>query len=99
MSALKEGIATITATTANGLTASCKITIIEKPSGIDGIDGEKKEAVRIENSDIVIDGEGKAEIFNISGVRVAVSNGGRVSGLPHGIYIVRIGGRNFKVLK
>lgn len=96
ITAIKPGTAIITATTSNKLTATCKVTVIAKPSGIEDIDGDSK-TVRVENGEIVIDGEGKAEIFNISGVRVAVSNGGRVSGLPKGIYLVRSNGKTVKL--
>ncbi len=97
VTAIKPGTATITATTANGLTATCTITVVAKPSGIDNVDGDSKNPVHIENGEIVIDGDGTAEVFNISGVRVAVSNEGRISGLPRGIYIVRLAGKTVKV--
>ena len=71
--------------------------MVEKPSGIEGVDGEKKSSVRVEGGEIVIEGEGKAEIFNISGARVAISSSGRVSGLPRGIYLVRFGGKTVKI--
>ncbi len=66
-------------------------------TGIYGVDSDGKGIVRVEGGEIVIESDGKAEIFNISGVRVSVSSGGRVSGLPRGIYIVRIGGKTVKI--
>ncbi|MDE6265015.1 MAG: leucine-rich repeat protein, partial [Paramuribaculum sp.] len=93
--AIKPGTATITATTSNNLTATCEVTVVAKPSGIEGVDGDDAPGVRVEGGEIVVDG--KAEVFSITGSRVAVSDGGRISGLPHGIYIVRSNGKTVKL--
>ncbi|MDE6264350.1 MAG: leucine-rich repeat protein [Paramuribaculum sp.] len=93
--AIKPGTATITATTSNNLTATCEVTVVAKPSGIEGVDGDDAPGVRVEGGEIVVDG--KAEVFSITGSRVAVSDGGRISGLPHGIYIVRANGKTVKL--
>ncbi|MDE5745653.1 MAG: Ig-like domain-containing protein [Paramuribaculum sp.] len=95
VTALKAGTATITASTANNLTATCIVTVVAKPSGIEGMDGDDAPAVRVEGGDIVVDG--KAEVFSITGRRVAVSDGGRITGLPQGIYIVRSNGKSLKI--
>ena len=97
VSALKTGTATITAATANGLTATCTVTVTAKPSGIEGVDGDGVPAVSIEGGEIVISGDGVAEIYSLTGSRVAVANGGRISGLPRGIYLVRIAGKTYKI--
>ena len=97
VSALKSGTATITAATANGLTATCTVTVTAKPSGIEGVDGDGVPAVSIEGGEIVISGDGVAEIYSLTGSRVAVANGGRISGLPRGIYLVRIAGKTYKI--
>ena len=98
VAALKAGTATITAATANGLTATCTVTVTAKPSGIDGVDGDGVPTVRVESGEIVISGDAVAEVFSLTGSRVAVANGGRVSGLPRGIYLVRTGGKTFKIV-
>ena len=95
--ALKAGTATITAATANGLTATCTVTVTAKPSGIEGVDGDGVPAVSIEGGEIVISGDGVAEIYSLTGSRVAVANGGRISGLPRGIYLVRLAGKTYKI--
>ena len=97
VAALKAGTATITAATANGLTATCTVTVTAKPSGIEGVDGDGVPAVSIEGGEIVISGDGVAEIYSLTGSRVAVANGGRISGLPRGIYLVRIAGKTYKI--
>ena len=98
VAALKAGTATITASTANGLTATCTVTVTAKPSGIENVDGDGVPAVRVESGEIVISGDAVAEVFSLTGSRVAVANGGRVSGLPRGIYLVRTGGKTFKIV-
>ena len=84
VTALKTGTTTITATTSNGLTASCTVTVKAKPAGIDGIDSEGDDTVRVEGGNIIAP-EG-SEVFDLSGRRVTAS------GLRSGIYIVRIPG-------
>ncbi|MDE7452588.1 MAG: Ig-like domain-containing protein, partial [Paramuribaculum sp.] len=91
VTALKAGTATITATTSNGLTASCTVTVKAKSAGIDGIDSEGESAVRVEGGNIIAP-EG-SEVFDLSGRRVSVT-----SPRP-GIYIVRIpGGKAVKTM-
>ena len=97
VTALKAGSATITVSTVNGLTATCTVTVTAKPSGIEGVDGDGVPAVSIEGGEIVISGDGVAEIYSLTGSRVAVANGGRISGLPRGIYLVRIAGKTYKI--
>ena len=97
VAALKAGTATITAATANGLTATCTVTVTAKLSGIEGVDGDGVPAVSIEGGEIVISGDGVAEIYSLTGSRVAVANGGRISGLPRGIYLVRLAGKTYKI--
>ena len=90
VTALKAGTATITATTANGLTASCTVTVKAKSAGIDGVESEGESAVRVEGGCIIAP-EG-SEVFDLSGRRVSVT------GLRPGIYIVRIpGGKAVKI--
>ena len=98
VAALKVGTATITASTANGLTATCTVTVTAKPSGIENVDGDGVSAVRVEGGEIVISGDAVADVFSLTGSRVAIANGGRVSGLPRGIYLVRTGGKTFKIV-
>ena len=59
------------------------------------MDGDNVSGVRVEGGDIVVDG--KADVFSITGRRVAVSDGGRITGLPKGIYIVRSNGKSLKI--
>ena len=90
VTAIKAGTATITATTSNGLTASCTVTVKAKSAGIDSIESEGESAVRVEGGNIIAP-EG-SEVFDLSGRRVTASN------LRPGIYIVRIpGGKAVKI--
>ena len=82
VTAIKAGTATITATTLNGLTASCTVTVKAKSAGIDEVDSEGESAVRVEDGNIIAP-EG-SEVFDLNGRRVKATN------LPSGIYIVRI---------
>ena len=90
VTAIKVGTATITATTSNGLTASCTVTVKAKSAGIDGIESETVSAVRVEGGNIIAP-EG-SEVFDLSGRRVSATS------LRPGIYIVRIpGGKAVKI--
>ena len=90
VTALKAGTATITATTSNGLTVTCTVTVKAKSAGIDGVDSEGESAVRVEGGNIIAP-EG-CDVFDLSGRRVTAT------GLRTGIYIVRIpGGKAVKV--
>ena len=111
VTAVKPGTATITATTANGLTATCAVTVTTKPvdtpvepeqpddddSAIDGVEADGAPAVSVEGGDILISGNGVAEVFSLTGSRVAVTSAGRVSSLPRGTYLVRTAGKTYKV--
>lgn len=97
--ALSAGTTYISATTVNfdgtSLTAMAEIKVIN-PSGIEGVDGDTADgSVSIVNGEILTGG--KAEVFSITGARVAVSTDGKVTGLPHGIYLVRIADKTVKV--
>ncbi|MDE6049085.1 MAG: Ig-like domain-containing protein [Paramuribaculum sp.] len=84
VTAVKPGTAAITATTADGLTATCQVTVVAKSTGIEGIENDGDKAVRVEGGSI-IDPEG-SEVFDLTGRRV------KPEGLRSGIYIVRIPG-------
>ncbi|MDE5839092.1 MAG: Ig-like domain-containing protein, partial [Paramuribaculum sp.] len=91
VTAIKEGTAIITATTSNGLTATCTVTVVAKPAGIEGVEADGESAVKVEGGNIIAP-EG-SEVFDLNGRRVAAN------GLRPGIYIVRIpGGKAVKVL-
>ena len=98
VTALKAGSATITVSTVNGLKATCTVTVTPKPSGIEGVDGDGVTPVSVESGEIVISGDAEAEVYSLTGARVAVATGGRVSGLPRGIYLVRTGGKTYKLV-
>lgn len=83
------GSATITATTANGLKATCAVTVTAKQSGIEGVEGDSA-GVRVDGNAIIAP-EG-SKVYDLSGREVTPS------ALTPGIYIVRIpGGRAVKV--
>ena len=83
VTAIKAGKSTITATTANGLTAECIVTVPVK-SGIAGIGADGNSEIRVEGNTIIVP-EGSV-VYDITGRRV---NPERVH---RGIYIVRIAG-------
>ncbi|MDE6050010.1 MAG: Ig-like domain-containing protein, partial [Paramuribaculum sp.] len=89
VTAIKPGKATITATTANGLTASCEVTVTAKPAGIDGVDSDDAQ-VWVEGGKIVApDG---SEVFDLNGRRV------KPTGISSGIYLVRVpNGKTVKI--
>lgn len=97
VTAHKVGTARITVTAQSGARAFCDITVTAKPSGIEDVDGASAPAVRAEGGEIVIDGNGSATVYSITGARVAATTAGRVSGLPRGIYLVHFGGKTYKV--
>ncbi|MDE6048419.1 MAG: Ig-like domain-containing protein, partial [Paramuribaculum sp.] len=88
--AIKPGKVIVTATASNGLTATCEITVIEKPSGVEGIESDSAQ-VRVENDNIFApDG---SEVFDLNGRRV------KPVALRAGIYIVKLPtGKAMKVL-
>ncbi|MDE6651054.1 MAG: leucine-rich repeat protein [Paramuribaculum sp.] len=91
VTAIEAGTAVITATSSNGLTASCTVTVKAKPSSIDGIEADEDSAVRVEGGNIIAP-EG-SEVYDLNGRRVTAN------GLRPGIYIVRIpGGKSVKIL-
>ncbi|MBD5244716.1 MAG: leucine-rich repeat protein [Barnesiella sp.] len=73
-------------------------TLSPMPSGIEGVDGDGVPAVRVEGGEIVISSDAEAEVYSLTGARVAVATGGRVSGLPRGVYLVRTGGKTYKLV-
>ena len=97
VTAHKVGTATITVTASSGARAFCDITVTAKPSGIEDVEGATALAVRAEGGEIVIDGNGSATVYSITGSRVATTTSGRVSGLPRGIYLVNVSGKTYKV--
>ena len=88
--AINEGTAIITASAANGMTASCTVNVTAQTTGIQGVAGDRTDSVRVEGSNIIAP-KGSA-IYNLNGRRVKATN------LPSGIYIVRIpGGKAVKI--
>ena len=89
VTAVAAGSATITATTANGLKATCAVTVTAKQSGIEGVEADSA-GVRVEGNSIIVP-EG-SKVYDLSGREVTPS------ALTPGIYIVRIpGGKAVKV--
>jgi uncharacterized protein YjdB len=100
VSGVKEGSVNITAKTANGLTATCKVTVKAKAdSAIDGVESDGI-FVSAENGVIVISApeDAVADVFAITGVKLRSTTEHRISGLAHGMYIVRIGNIIRKVI-
>ncbi len=96
---LHPGSATIRATTANDLTAICTLTVDHK-SGIDGVHDALQVHVIVEKGAIIVDAPQDlcVEVFSISGQRLAQTRQHRIEGLVHGVYVVRVGGKTFKVV-
>ncbi|MDE6652033.1 MAG: Ig-like domain-containing protein, partial [Paramuribaculum sp.] len=92
VTAVSQGETTVTATTSNSLAASCRITVVKE-----FVRTNSRNTVRVENGDIVLDGEGTAEVYNLSGRHIVTSANGRITGLPHGIYFVRFASRSYKI--
>lgn len=66
-------------------------------SGIEGVEGDG-DKVSVEGGDLLVSGSERAEVYSLTGVRVAtVTAGGRITGLSRGIYLVRLTSRTVKV--
>ena len=88
VTAIAVGTATITATSANGLKASCLLTVKAKQSEINGIHTDDS-AITIDGNSIILPDGGT--VYDITGRKVTPTS------LRPGIYIVRL--RNGKALK
>lgn len=99
ITALRPGEAMITATTSNGLTATCMVFVDAKPSAIDGVEDDGQVSVRVENQDIVVEAPADAdvEVYAITGTLVHHTRDHRIVGLTPGVYIVRVARKSFKV--
>ena len=88
VSAVATGETSITAKTADGLTADYAVKVEKDPlTGLMTVSVEAGE-VTVDNGTIIIGGNGHARVLDMSGHTVAVTETGRVSGLRPGIYLV-----------
>ena len=84
VTAIKPGNVTITATTVNGMSATCNVTVTKKSSGnIDVVNGDNEDVYVDGNSIIVPSG---SKVYDITGVQV------NPDGVSNGIYIVHVPG-------
>ncbi|MDE5744885.1 MAG: Ig-like domain-containing protein, partial [Paramuribaculum sp.] len=97
VTAIKPGETEITATTANGVSASCRISVKSSTTGIRENDREKDLPFIIKDGNLIINENIPVEIFNLSGVRVYKSPEKLIGGLPRGIYILRANGKTYKI--
>lgn len=90
-------------TTTAALATLSKLTFTDTAVGVRGI-GDEAGRLCIENGRILAGGRGQLQLYNAGGqmVRRQVVAGGRseinLDGLPHGIYIARLGNQTIKVL-
>lgn len=99
VTALKAGNTTITAETANGLKATCEVTVDEK-SGIDGVETDAQISVTARDGVILVTApEGtEVEVYSMIGQRVVKTHEHHIDRLVGGVYIVCVGGKTFKVI-
>lgn len=99
VTALKAGKAIITARTANGKEATCEV-IVEAETGIDGVEGDAQIGVAAGDGVIIVTAPEAAgvEVYSMTGVRVAKTMAHSIDGLASGVYVVRVGGKTFKVM-
>ncbi|MDE7452256.1 MAG: Ig-like domain-containing protein, partial [Paramuribaculum sp.] len=97
VTAISTGETDITATTANGVSASCRISVKSSTTGIHEANRKKNLPFIIEDGTIIVDENTSVEIFNLNGTRVYKSTGKPISGLHHGIYILRANGKAYKI--
>ena len=99
ITALRAGEAVITATTSNGLLATCVVIVEANTTGIEDVDSDSSISVRVENREIIIVAPEGAdvEVYNLSGVLVRRTRDHRISDLTRGVYVVRVAGKAFKV--
>lgn len=104
---ISEGTVIITATSENGLEASCEITVSQTTVGIEDVNEGVSIYVDALSANVVIntDKAGLASIYNVSGRMVLNSkiNAGEsrvdISNLNKGIYIVRFNEHTLKFIK
>ena len=99
VTAVNSGMTTITAETSNGLSAVCKV-FVEVKSGIDNIDGNSGINVTVRNGVIFIEAPNgtQTEVYSRAGTRIAKTSENTIGNLDHGLYIVRVNGKSFKVI-
>lgn len=99
ITALRAGEAVITATTSNGLLATCVVIVEANTTGIEDVDSDSSISVRVENREIIVVAPEGAdvEVYNLSGVLVRCTRDHRISDLTRGVYVVRVAGKAFKV--
>ena len=99
ITALRAGEAVITATTSNGLLATCVVIVEANTTGIEDVDSDSSISVRVENREIIVVAPEGAdvEVYNLSGVLVRRTRDHRISDLTRGVYVVRVAGKAFKV--
>lgn len=97
--ALRPGEAVITATTSNGLIATCVVFVEAKPSGIESVTGDSAISVMVEGQEIVVvaPDDADVEVYALTGVLVRRTREHRISDLTRGVYVVRVAGKAFKV--
>ncbi len=96
VTAVKAGKATITATAPNGQKATCEVVV----SVLTSIAGPytDDDLVKVVDGTIIFANGTQGQVFTMSGVVVATSTNGTVANLPRGTYIVKAGGKAFKII-
>ena len=100
VTALTEGsaIITATATDGSGVSASCKLTA--KPAGVEGVGADAAGVAYGTTGKIVVTGAtGKIVVYDLTGRVVATATGSDAEiTVPAGIYVVKAGAHNSKVV-
>lgn len=95
---LKVGTAVITASTSNGLTAQCAITVDEM-TGINDMDAEEIDvAVRDRVIVVTAPEDTEVEVISMNGMRLVLTREHKIEVIVDGVYIVRVADRVFKVV-
>ncbi len=91
VTAIEAGATTITATASNGMTATCSVTVKQKPTGVEAI--TLGDEVAVLGGDIVAAPGVKVTVYDVAGRIVATTTGGKISGLARGVYLVSVPGK------
>lgn len=101
VTALAVGNATITASSTNGLKATCEVTVFKTSTDIDGVisDENTTSVVTKEGSIHILNKrpEAIARVYTIQGNMIAETTDNVICNLQSGLYILTVGPKSFKV--
>lgn len=95
--AIAPGTTTVVATNGDASPATFMVTVNKKSTAIVSAFTPSESGVSVVDGEIRIPGNDLVEVYDLKGVCLARTSSGRVSGLPRGIYILRLPNSALKV--